>query len=115
MKLFSRYNRINIAASIIVFVVGSVVFYFVLRAVLIKQLDESLHTEQTEIISYVQMHNKLPEVVNAYNQQITYVVTNDLITDTEYHSEKAPDVDKSELQWMRKLVFGITVANKNYQ
>ena len=115
MKLFSRYNRINITASIIVFVVGSVAFYFVLRAVLLKQLDESLHTEQTEIISYVQMHNKLPEVVNAYNQQITFVVTDKLQPETIYFSEKAKDPDGDEMEWMRKLAFDIKVADKNYR
>ncbi len=115
MKLFSRYNRINIAASIIVFVVGSVAFYVVLRAVLLKQLDASLRTEQTEIISYVQMHNKLPEVVNAYNQQITYVVTNKLQPGTIYYSEKATDPDSNEMEWMRKLAFDIKVADKNYR
>ncbi|MBO9203765.1 MULTISPECIES: sensor histidine kinase [Niastella] len=115
MKLFTQYNRINIAASIIVFVVGSVVFYFVLRAVLLKQLDESLHTEQTEIVSYVQMHNKLPEVVNAYNQQITYVVTHEPVSGTNYYSDKTREGDGIEMEWMRKLVFGITVAGKNYR
>jgi two-component system, OmpR family, sensor histidine kinase QseC len=115
MKLFSRYNRINIAASILVFVVGSMAFYFVLRAVLLKQLDESLRTEQTEITSYVQMHNKLPEVVNAYNQQIAYVVTNGLLPKTVYYSEKAVNRDSNRMEWMRKLVFGVTVTGKNYR
>ena len=115
MKLFSRYNRINIAASILVFVVGSMAFYFVLRAVLLKQLDESLRTEQTEITSYVQMHNKLPEVVNAYNQQITYVVASGLLPKTIYYSEKAVNRDSNRMEWMRKLVFGVTVAGKNYR
>jgi signal transduction histidine kinase len=115
MKLFSRYNRINIAASILVFVVGSVAFYFVLRAVLLKQLDASLHTEQTEIISYVQMHNKLPEVVNAYNQQITFVVKNELQPETVYYSEKAKNPDNDDMEWMRKLAFDIKVADKNYR
>jgi signal transduction histidine kinase len=114
MKLFSRYNRINITASIIVFLVGSVAFYLVLRAVLLKQLDASLRTEQTEIISYVQMHNKLPEVVNAYNQQITFSVTNELKPETRYYSEKGNDKEDNELEWMRKLAFDIKVADKNY-
>ncbi|MFL5743790.1 MAG: sensor histidine kinase, partial [Niastella sp.] len=97
------------------FVVGSVAFYVVLRAVLLKQLDASLRTEQTEIISYVQMHNKLPEVVNAYNQQITYVVTNKLQPGTIYYSEKATDPDSNEMEWMRKLAFDIKVGDKSYR
>ena len=113
MKLFSRYNRINITASIIVFVVGSVVFYFVLRAVLLKQLDDTLHTEQTEIISYVQLYHQLPEQVHAYNQQITYEVINNPPPETGYYSEKKK-LD-GEVEWMRVLVFGITAANKNYR
>src|SRR3954462_5294120 len=101
MKLFSRYNRINIAASIIVFVVGSVVFYFVLRAVLLKQLDDTLHTEQTEIISYVKLYHQLPEQVTAYNQQITYEVISNRLPETGYYSEKKkPD---GKVEWIRIL------------
>lgn len=113
MKLFSRYNRINIAASILVFVVGSVAFYFILRVVLLRQLDDALHTEQTEIISYVQMHNKLPEVVDAYNQQIRFETVNELPKGTVYYSE-AKEL-KGENELIRKLVFGITVGGKKYR
>jgi len=115
MKLFSKYNRINIAVSIIVFLVGCAAFYFVLRVVLIRQLDDALRTEQTEIIAYVQAHNHLPEVVNAYNQQITFTPTNRPLPTTVYISEKIRDPQKDEIQWSRKLIFGITVAGKNYQ
>jgi signal transduction histidine kinase len=113
MKLFSRYNRINIAASIIVFVVGSVVFYFVLRAVLLKQLDDTLHTEQTEIISYVQLYHQLPEQVTAYNQQVTYELISNQLPETGYYSKKKKLDGKVE--WIRILVFGITAGNKNYR
>jgi signal transduction histidine kinase len=115
MKLFNRYNRINIAASIIVFVVGSIAFYFVLRVIMLRQLDDALHTEQTEIISYVKMHDKQPEVVNAYNQQIIFEVVPELLKKTLYHSEKAKALEGNEMEWMRKLIFGIRIAGKNYR
>lgn len=115
MKLFNRYNRINIAASIIVFVVGSIAFYFVLRVILLRQLDDALHTEQTEIISYVQMHDKKPEVVNAYNQQITFEVVGVLPKKTLYRSEKAKALEGNETEWMRKLIFGIAIGGTNYR
>ena len=44
MKLFAKYNRINIVATIFVFVAGCAAFYFVLRYVLLRQLDGSLRT-----------------------------------------------------------------------
>jgi signal transduction histidine kinase len=115
MKLFNRYNRINIATSIIVFVVGSIAFYFVLRVIMLRQLDDALHTEQTEIISYVKMHDKQPEVVNAYNQQITFELVPELPQKTVYRSEKAKALEGDEIEWMRKLVFGIRIAGKNYR
>jgi signal transduction histidine kinase len=115
MKLFAKYNRISIVATIIVFVVGSVAFYFVLRLVLMRQLDDTLRTEQTEILSYVQKHNQLPEVVNAYNQEITFSLIQDPRPAITYFSEKAWLPAEKEFEWSRKLAFGITVAGKNYQ
>ena len=115
MKLFTKYNRINIAVSIIVFVVGSVAFYSVMRLVLIRQLDDTLHTEQTEIIAYVQRHNRLPEVVNAYNQEITFKGVQVLQLEAAFFSEKIRDPKDNGFEWMRKLSFGITVAGNNYQ
>lgn len=116
MKLFTKYNRINIVASVIVFVVGSAAFYFVLRLVLLRELDGSLHTEQTEIISYVRMHNSLPEVVKAYNQQITFTPVPAIQPGTVYFSEKVRELqDDDDLEWARKLQFYITVAGKNYK
>ena len=71
MKLFTRYNRINIAATIFIFVIGSVAFYFVLQYVLIRQLDDTLRSEQQEIIEYVTAHHQLPEIQNTKHQWIT--------------------------------------------
>jgi two-component system sensor histidine kinase QseC len=115
MKLFTKYNRINIAASVVVFVVGSAAFYFVLRLVLLRELDGALHTEQTEIIAYVQKYHRLPEVVKAYNQQITFTPVPAIQPGTVYFSEKVRGLRNEEMEWARKLQFGITVAGKNYQ
>jgi signal transduction histidine kinase len=114
MKLFTKYNRISILATILVFLAGCVAFYFVLRYVLLRQLDESLHTEQTEIIAYVNEHNELPEVVNAYNQQITFSAINGPLPATTFFSQKYRNAKENELEWSRKLTFGITAAGKNY-
>src|SRR4051812_27528191 len=108
MKLFTKYNRINIAASVVVFVVGSAAFYFVLRLVLLRELDGALHTEQTEIIAYVQKYHRLPEVVKAYNQQITFTPVPAIQPGTVYFSEKVRGLRNEEMEWARKLQFGIT-------
>jgi len=116
LKLFTKYNRINIVATMLVFVAGCVAFYFVLRYVLLRQLDESLRTEQTEILFYIKEHNQLPEVVSdAYNQRITYTEIKGPLPPVTYFSEKYWDAKENEQEWERKLVFGITAAGKNYR
>src|SRR5436305_7917325 len=99
MKLFAKYNRINIVATMFVFVAGCVAFYFVLRYVLLQQLDESLRTEQTEILFYVKEHNQLPEVVmDAYNQKITYTEIKGPLPPVTYFSQKHWNAKESELE-----------------
>jgi two-component system sensor histidine kinase QseC len=49
MKLFTRYNRVNITATILTFLIGSIAFYFVMDYVLTRQLDLGLRVEQQEI------------------------------------------------------------------
>jgi hypothetical protein len=40
-ELFNKYNRINIPLTIVIFIVGSFLFYFLLQKI-IRQLDETL-------------------------------------------------------------------------
>ena len=70
MKLFTKYNRINIITSILIFLGGCIAFYFVLDYVLVKQLDEALETEHAEIIQFAEKHNSLPEIINTNDQQV---------------------------------------------
>jgi signal transduction histidine kinase len=68
MKLFAKYNRVNITATIITFLVGSIAFYFVLTYILTRQLDRGLRMEQQELLNYVQEHDSLPETENTKHQ-----------------------------------------------
>ncbi|OJW82723.1 MAG: hypothetical protein BGO69_07045 [Bacteroidetes bacterium 46-16] len=72
MKLFTRYNRINVAATIAIFLLGSCLFYFLVHYILLHQLDEALETERTEILAFSQKHGKLPEVLNTPDQYTFY-------------------------------------------
>lgn len=115
MKLFTRYNRINIAATILIFVIGSFAFYFVLQYVLIRQLDETLRSEQQEVMEYVTAHNQLPEIQNTKQQWIT------VDTITQPFGNSKPDriwiknPKENEREAVRVLAFSITAANRLYK
>ena len=72
MKLFSTYSRINLLATVLIFVLASVAYYFLLRFVIIDQLDENLQIEKEEIETYVQKYQKLPEVLPVKDQIIRF-------------------------------------------
>ena len=74
MKLFSKYNRINLLFTLIIFIAASVSFYFLLRYVLIKEVDESLEIEKEEIEIYASKYDTLHEALPVEDQLISYKV-----------------------------------------
>ncbi|HVM87190.1 MAG TPA: HAMP domain-containing sensor histidine kinase [Puia sp.] len=72
MKLIAKYNRINTIATIIVLLTASVCYYFIVRYVLIHQLDNTLRVEEVEIMNFVQHNNKLPEATNYRDQHTNF-------------------------------------------
>lgn len=114
MKLFTRYNRINIAATIFIFVIGSVAFYFVLQYVLIRQLDETLRSEQQEVIEYVEAHNQLPEIQNTRHQWITIEPGNEIHQKTRPHRIWILNPKENEIEPVRLLVFSVSAGGKAY-
>jgi uncharacterized membrane protein len=49
MKLLTKYSRINLVSSVVIFLLASIAFYILLRFVLIDQVDEDLKIEEHEI------------------------------------------------------------------
>src|SRR5258708_20139376 len=73
MKLFTKYSRINIIASILALLLGSIGYYFVIRSVLLHQLDDTLKIEEAEILNFVKTHDRLPEPANYRDQKIDFL------------------------------------------
>jgi signal transduction histidine kinase len=115
MKLFTRYNRINITATIFTFVLGSIAFYFVLYYVLLRQLDETLRAEQQEIEGYVRTRHQLPDIQNTKHQWITVEKTAVVITEAKIKSAPVYKPEKRETEYIRQLFFPITVSGQNYR
>ena len=115
MKLFTRYNRINIAATILIFVIGSVAFYFVLQYVLIQQLDETLRSEQQEVIEYVTAHNQLPEIQNTRHQWITIEPGISTLGKIKPQRIWILNPKENEMEPVRLLVFSVSAADKVYK
>lgn len=72
MKLFSRLYRLNLLATLSIFVLSSCVYYFLVRYIIIDQFDDSLQIERVEIQKYVAHYDNLPQIIPVKDQLISF-------------------------------------------
>src|SRR4051794_16868149 len=110
MKLFTKYTRVNLFATIVIFLLSVITFYFAIRFILIDQVDNDLKIEEREIETYVKEHNTLPEPIPVKDQKISYASSAD-----HFRKKKFTTITiKGERDSFRVLQFGITVNENNY-
>ena len=115
MKLLSKYNRIYLTASIIVFLITGIGYYYIVRYVLIDQLDDSLKVEMTEINEYVHLNNTLPPQSDTKNQVIYFKLTGNKTDKARYSNVTEYDSGEKEVITFRQLYTVITVNGHNYE
>src|SRR3982751_6059436 len=114
MKLFTKYSRINMVASIVIFLVASVAFYFILRYVLINQIDEDLEVEEDEITTYVKKYNQLPESFSFSDQTIHFSPVQQLPKRSD-STVTMTNIEDKVPEKFRQLSFGIEAGGVNYK
>jgi signal transduction histidine kinase len=114
VKLFTKYNRINLLATIVIFLFASITFYIAIRYILIDQVDQDLSIEQHEIETYVKEHNVLPEPIPVKDQKITYATATGVLKKRKFKTIALADGDNKEKNAYRTLEFGITANGKIY-
>jgi signal transduction histidine kinase len=114
MKLFTKYNRVNVLANVGTFIIGSIAFYFLLSYILKRQLDDTLRGEQQEITEYVMSYGKLPDFQNTRHQWITAEATTSASPKHCIKSFDVYDRREHEHESVRRLTFTITAGNTLY-
>jgi signal transduction histidine kinase len=111
MKLFTKYNRINLAATVIIFLLTCIAFFFLLRYIFIDQVDEDLEIEQKEILAYAEKNNNLPEVVQLHDQQTSYEKINQSLQLQRHAFKTISQYSKHEKEerLFRQVIFTIDV------
>lgn len=113
MKLITKYNRVNILATIFVLLAGAVCYYLILNYVLLNQLDSDLKVEEQEINDYIRTTNALPDSANYKDQVVTFTPA-DSPTKRGLKSINIYSKDEDENLNIRQLVFPVTVSGKLY-
>ncbi len=89
-------------------------FYFLLRYVLIKQIDEDLEIEEEEIRTYVGKHDRLPENIEVADQVINYTQVTEKGS-RQFTTTKMIDTEDSIEENFRQLVFDIKAGGQLYK
>jgi signal transduction histidine kinase len=113
MKLQTKYNRATISAAVFVLLLGSIGYYFILRYVLIKEVDDALKVEEQEILYHVQTYHSLPEETNYKDQLIHFYATNSP-QKREFKSVSVKEDKEDEMSISRQLSFPVNVNGKIY-
>lgn len=113
MKLFTKYGRVNIIASILALLVGSLGYYLIIRSVLVNQLDNTLRIEEEEILNFVKTRDRLPEPANYRDQQIRFMPATVPVKRKFIHTTH-PSLRHHEDRPFRQLLFSVTAGGQLY-
>ncbi len=114
MKLITKYNRVNIIATIAVLLAASVCYYFIVRYVLIQQLDNTLKVEEAEILNYVKQTNRLPAPTDYRDQHTSFEPAPDLV-ERKFSNISLYEKRHHESNPYRQLVFPVSLNEKSYK
>jgi signal transduction histidine kinase len=114
MKLITKYNRVNIIATIAVLLTASVCYYFIVRYVLIRQLDNTLKVEEAEILNYVKQNNRLPEPTDYRDQHTSFQIAGDSVT-RKFSNIRLQEHRNRGSDAYRQLDFPVMVNGKAYK
>lgn len=115
MKLLSKYNRIYLTASIIVFLFIGIVYYFVISFVLIEQLNHSLKDKLNEIQTFANTNKALLPTANTRNLIISYKPTISPPVKRKFSNVPEFVKEDNEMIQFRQLRTVIIVNGHNYE
>jgi signal transduction histidine kinase len=114
LRLSTKYNRVNISATIIVLLATSLCYYFIIRYALIHQLDNTLKVEEAEIISYVKTNHSLPQPTDYRDQHTSFTMTAEPI-ERAFHNIKFYEARFNKYHTYRELAFPVRIGSQSYR
>jgi signal transduction histidine kinase len=97
-------------ATLLIFLLASIAFYFLLWYVMIAQVDEDLKIEQREIQTYVAKYQRPPEPVTVKDQRITYEPTS--LRERVRNFRTIKNIDAHEHDDFRQIIFTLPVGDQ---
>ena len=116
MKLFTKYTRINSLITVTIFLITSFTYYFLIRHLLIVQLDQNFARIQNRMQVYVDQHQAVPGPQLLDDLKVYYSLTGKKDPGPEYYeSTHFYDSTLGKDHRFRKYYFPIRIKQDWYQ
>ena len=114
MKLFTKYNRINLTVMILVFIFSGIVYYSLISKVLVHELDDTLKEYKERLEKYVAQNDAMPLFKNFEEVEVQYHVVPRPV-EKQYSLVSLYDPEEHKMGMFRQLIFTQKVKGKLYQ
>jgi len=115
MKLFTRYNRINLTVMVLLFLISGICYYFLINYVLIHELDEALEDYRERIENYADLNNELPLISSMDETHVSYTVVEKSKKHQHFQSLMLTDTIENKRHNYRQLTYYQKVKNDHYR
>ncbi|WP_187261537.1 sensor histidine kinase [Pontibacter beigongshangensis] len=116
MRILTQTSLYYLLVSVVVFLLGSLLFYKHLQTEIYDEVDDQLFTDKENIIQYIREHNRLPNVTSGISEAI-------LVREAQHSSLKLEELGDTlifssydeEYIPFRRLTFTAFQDNKPYE
>lgn len=115
MKLLDRYNRVNVAVTVVTMLVTGVIYYYTISHILTNQIDKDLVLEENEIFNYVTENHRLPDVYESSHQQIIFAPLGNKAAPRRFLDTIYKELDDNDMEAGRALISSVKVGGQNYR
>src|ERR1700681_1538850 len=114
MKLSSQYNRITLIIMVTFFLLSSLVYYFLMNYLILRELDLNLSKIQKRIVGYVNENKAFPLGQSLDDLHITYKLNNQTKITPTFRLIDPSGKPGANPHSVRELNFNIELAHRWY-
>jgi signal transduction histidine kinase len=115
MKLLNKYNRLNIAATVLIMLITGVIYYFTISHILTGQIEKDLVLEENEIFAFVRLNNELPHVYESNHQHISFRLLGPGKPKRRFLDTTYKTLHGNNIEAARALISSVRLQRKNYE
>lgn len=105
MKLFAKYNRVNLTVTAILFVLAAIAYYFIINTIFVRELDEELDNYKQKIETFAGQRAEFPEKGALEDLEVTYEPTDKASSAVHYQLVNRYNPEDKRVENYRQLSY----------